>query len=232
MLGNLALGIFSIAIGLNQISSGVKRIKNGGKQRQRPRRNSSGRGMGSTLTSTQVGNTGIGRVRLRTYQIKNLEDRIRHLKGLVDQGKKDPVIYEFARRAVNQRCGPNWCVPEKNNGRELQALFKAIRNNVRYTSDITRVDSYQKPRHTLALRGGDCDDYAVLTCAAANSIGLPCRFKVIRTRGAPEWNHIFAQIGLPRRQPSRWISADASVNMPLGWEAPRGMVEDSKVFST
>jgi transglutaminase-like putative cysteine protease len=188
--------------------------------------------MGSTLTSTQVGNTGIGRMRVRTYQIKNLEDRIRHLQKLVDQGKRDPVIYEFARRAINKKCGGTWCVPEKNNARELEALFKAIRNNVRYTSDITRVDSYQKPRHTLALRGGDCDDYAVLACSSAAAIGLPCRFKVIRTRGANEWNHIYAQVGLPRRKPIRWISMDGSVNMPLGWEAPRGMVEDSKVFPT
>lgn len=169
-------------------------------------------------------------MRLRTYQIKKLEDRIRALRQLVQDGKRDPAVYEFARRAVNKKCGKDWCVPEKNNGAEIGALFRAVRNNVRYTSDIAGVDSYQKPSHTLRFRTGDCDDYSSLTCALAQSLGLPCRFKVIRTKGAPEWNHIYAQIGLPRRRPKKWISFDASVDMPLGWEAPRSMVDASRVF--
>jgi transglutaminase-like putative cysteine protease len=133
---------------------------------------------------------------------------------------------------VNQKCGKGWCVPEKDSARELQALFKAIRKNVRYTSDIDRVDSYQKPRHTLALRTADCDDYSTLVCSAAATLGLKCRLKVIKTQGAQDWNHIYAQVGLPRQRPTRWVSLDASVNMPMGWEAPRGAVTASRVFST
>ncbi len=169
-------------------------------------------------------------MRLRTYQIKTLEDRIEALRKLVQQGKRDPAIYEFARRAMNKRCGNTWCVPEKDNAAEMRALFRAVRDNVRYTSDILGVDSYQLPSHTLKLRTADCDDYSSLSCALANSVGLPCRFKVIKTKGAPEWNHIYAQIGFPRRNPTKWISFDASVEMPLGWEAPASMVDASKSF--
>jgi transglutaminase-like putative cysteine protease len=169
---------------------------------------------------------------LRTYQIKNLDERINHLRKLVEQGKRDPVVYEFARRAVNKKCGANWCVPEKDNLAEIKALFAAVRANVRYTSDIAGIDSYQAPRHTLKLRTADCDDYSSLVCAAAATLGLPCRFKVIRTKGATEWNHIYAQVGHPRRNPSKWISFDASVNMPVGWEAPKQMVDASRIFPT
>jgi transglutaminase-like putative cysteine protease len=175
-------------------------------------------------------NTPSGPVRLRTYQIRNLDDRIKHLTALVEQGKRDPAVYEFARRAVNTRCGNDWCVPEKNNLAEAKALFDAVRANVRYTSDIAGIDSYQKPAHTLKFRTGDCDDYSTLACAAAATLGLQCRFKVIRTKGSPEWNHIYAQIGFPRRAPRKWVSFDASVAMPFGWEAPARMVDAARVF--
>jgi len=226
-LGHVALGFASIVIGLHQVSAGMRRLKGGRAPRQL-----AGPGFGKNPLMTQKGKTPVGNIRLRTYRIRNLEERIRHLRDLVQQGKRDPVIYAFARQAVNKKCGKDWCIPEKNNLRELQALYAAIRHNVRYTSDISGVDSYQKPRHTLALRTADCDDYSTLVCAAAATLGLPCRFKVIRTRGAPEWNHIFAQVGLPRKNPTKWISLDASVNMPMGWQAPPSMVDASKVFLT
>lgn len=224
MLGELALGFASILLGLHQIKKGVHRVQ-GGRRRKRS-------ALGAAPLSTQSAKTPVGAIRLRTYRIRNLEDRIAHLRSLVEQGKRDPVVYEFARRAVNGRCGRNWCVPEKDNLRELQALFKSIRNNVRYTSDIRGIDSYQKPRHTLALRTADCDDYSTLVCATAASLGLPCRFKVIRTQGAREWNHIYAQVGFPRKNPRKWISLDASVNMPMGWEAPSRAVAASRTFLT
>ena len=193
-------------------------------------------------------------MRMRSFRIRSLDDRIAHLRRLVDEGKRDPQVYAFARRAINQRCGNGWCVPEKDNYNEARALFAAlqgavpprmtprdltaaralfgeIRRNVRYTSDIDGVDTYQKPAHTLALRGGDCDDGSSLTCAALGSIGIPCRFKVIRTKGAREWNHIFPQAGFPRSNPTRWVSMDSSVNMPFGWQAPPRMVAQSKVFA-
>jgi transglutaminase-like putative cysteine protease len=224
-LGQFALGLASIAIGVHQIHNGFKRIQPPGARRP-------GLGAPGELRSVQSGKTAVGPIRLRTYRIKNLEDRIAHLRELIEQGKRDPVVYEFARRAVNRKCGNSWCVPEKDNGKELKALFKAIRQNVRYTSDIDRVDSYQKPRHTLALRTADCDDYSTLICAAAATLGLKCRLKVIKTQGASDWNHIYAQVGLPRHKPSRWVSLDASVNMPMGWEAPKQAVVASRIFPT
>ena len=220
-LGELALGFASILFGFKHLSSGIKRIRG-----QSPQR----RGLAGSPLSTQRARTPIGEIRLRTYEIKNLEDRITYLKDLVQQGKRDPAVYEFARRAINSKCGKGWCVPEKDNLREVQALFKAIRSNVRYTSDISGVDSYQKAGHTLALKTADCDDYAVLVCSALGSLGIPSRFKVIRTKGSNDWNHIFAQAGLPRRKPTKWVSLDASVSMPMGWQAPPQLVSASKVF--
>lgn len=191
-------------------------------------------------------------MQMRSYGIRGLDDRITYLQRLVDVGKRDPHVYAFARRAVSKKCGGAWCINEKDNLSEAKAifgavrgaktgdsgpdvesaknLFRQIRRNVRYTSDIAGVDTYQKPSHTLALKSGDCDDYSTLTCSALQSIGIPCRFKVIRTKGANDWNHIYPQAGFPRQNPTRWVSMDSSVNMPFGWEAPPSMVSASKVF--
>lgn len=187
-------------------------------------------------------------MQMRSFNIRTLDDRIRYLQKLVDNGKRDPQIYAFARRALTKRCGNSWCISEKDNLGEAKAIFSAmrstqnadiaaaksvfrnIRRNVRYTSDIAGVDTYQKPSHTLRLNSGDCDDYSTLTCSALGSVGIPCRFKVIRTRGANDWNHIYPQAGFPRANPKRWISMDSSVNMPFGWEAPPKMVAASRVF--
>jgi transglutaminase-like putative cysteine protease len=210
-LGRVVLGLCGVALGVQQIRRGFGHIASAGQQ------------LGHAQTPS-------GPLRLRTYKIRNLDDRIKKLRGLVELGMRDPVVYEFARRAVNTKCGDKWCVGEKDTAGEIKALFDAIRKNVRYTSDIRGIDSYQQPGKTLMLRGGDCDDDSSLACAAAASIGIPCRFKVIKTRGSDDWNHIYAQMGFPRQNPTRWVSFDASVNKPCGWEAPKSMVSDSRVF--
>lgn len=168
---------------------------------------------------------------MRIYQVKTIDDRIRHLRERVAKGKVDPEIYAFTRAAITKKCGNRWCIDEKDTLREAEAIFNAVRQSVRYTSDIAGIDTYQSPSKTLRLRAGDCDDYSSLICSSLLSAGIPCRFKVIRTKGSNEWNHIYSQVGIPRGRPNRWVSMDASVPVKFGWEAPPSMVAASKVFA-
>jgi transglutaminase-like putative cysteine protease len=258
-LGKVALGIASLVIGANHLRNGLRQMQglDGISQRYgspAPEVRVPGRAFmdsGRHVVSTPNGQTAM---RMRSYNIRTLDDRIKYLRRLADEGKRDPRVYAFARKAVTKRCGNNWCTPEKDSLAEAKALFGElrradlgifhvkqdaaaaralfgnIRKNVRYTSDIMGVDTYQRPAHTLGLRAGDCDDYSSLTCASLGALGIPCRYKVIRTKGSRDWNHIYAQAGLPRANPNRWISMDSSVNMPFGWEAPASMVADSRTF--
>jgi len=226
--GHLALGIASVVLGVHHFSNAKKHLtRRAGDglsffdQRAIDPRRATGRA--STNTSN-------GRVTLTTYEVRNLQDRINRIRDLIEQGKRDPKVYLFARNAINKKCGKNWCTPEKNNAAEIAALFNAIRENVRYTSDIRGIDTYQKPPRTLELGTADCDDYSSLACASLESLGIPCALKAIRTKGSPEWNHIYALAGLPRARPTRWIPFDASVSMPVGWEAPRKMVAEARIF--
>ena len=52
------------------------------------------------------------------------------------------------------------------------------------------------------------------------AIGYPVRYRVIRSHGARDWNHIYVVVGLPPGEPTRWAPLDATVPMPPGWEAP------------
>jgi hypothetical protein len=257
-LGQVALGVASIVIGVNHLNNAAKRFRGAPLEGVAARRamltqsasvpmpgqpfKDSGRRVVLASNGAQVP------MQMRSFNIRTLDDRIRYLRGLVDNGKRDPEVFAFARRALTKKCGGQWCIPEKDNLGEAKALFAEIRrvqggdlagakklfhhirDNVRYTSDIYGVDTYQKPSHTIALKTADCDDGSTLTCSALQSIGIPCRFKVIRTKGARDWNHIYPQAGFPRANPKRWVSMDSSVNMPFGWEAPPKMVADSRVF--
>jgi transglutaminase-like putative cysteine protease len=167
---------------------------------------------------------------MTVLNVKTLDDRIKHLRERVAKGKVDPDVYAFTRAAITKRCGSRWCINEKDTAREAEAIFNAVRSSVRYTSDIAGIDTYQNPAKTLKLKAGDCDDYSSLICSSLLSAGIPCRFKVIRTKGSNEWNHIYAQVGIPRQRPTRWITMDASVPVSFGWEAPKSMVAESKIF--
>lgn len=146
----IALGLAGIALGVRQIKKGVESLAEARPTTpMRSTRASVATRDGHVLTPS-------GPLRLRTYAIRNLDDRIRKLRELVELGKRDPAVYEFARRAVTKKCGGQWCVNEKDTLGELRALFAAVRGNVRYTSDIRGIDSYQNPGKTLKLRGGDC----------------------------------------------------------------------------
>jgi len=212
--GQVLVGLASLALGVHQIKKGTRVLGDVAKYRPSQAR-------------TQISSAGS----MKVHKVRSLDDRIRHLRGRVAKGKVDPEIYTFTRSALTKRCGNTWCVNEKDTLKEAEAIFNAVRGNVRYTSDIAGIDTYQNPSKTLKLKAGDCDDYSTLICSMLLSAGIPCRFKVIRTKDSNEWNHIYAQVGLPRARPSRWVSMDASVPVRFGWEAPKSMVAESKVFS-
>lgn len=191
-LGQVALGLASIAIGLNHLNTGVKRLR--GVEAQRPSRYRHAH-LGNAPVSVpgrpfhqsgykqvRAPNGALVPMQMRSFEIRSLEDRIAYLRRLVDAGKRDPQVFAFARRNLTRRCGDDWCIPEKHNLAEAKAifgaihdgryghpgsseraeletarnLFRQIRKNVRYTSDIAGVDTYQKPAHTLALKTADC----------------------------------------------------------------------------
>lgn len=216
-LGKVLMGVASLMLGARHIQSGFAELKgssgtNGlGKATPPPRQRK-----GPTTT---------------VYEIRTLDERISFIQKLIRNGKLHPAVVEFARRAVTEKCGKDWCIPEKDNIKEAAAIFDATRRHVRYVSDPLGVDLYEKPQYALKFRGTDCDGYTILLGSLLLSIGIPCKLKVIRTKDSNEWNHIYVVAGFPRSNPTKWIAMDASVPKPFGWEAPAEMVAAARFFA-
>jgi len=162
--------------------------------------------------------------------VGNIDSRVRHIINTIQKGRKDPRMRAFAVRAVSQKCGSKWCVPERDWWGEVRSVFGAIRNNVRYVRDIHKLDTFQAPNRTLQFQGGDCDDYSITLGSALQSIGYPIKVRIVQSKGSPDYNHIFLLAGLPPRGPNGWYALDASVDKPPGWHPPRSMLSRIKDY--
>lgn len=87
--------------------------------------------------------------------------------------------------------------------------------------DISTADHYvYLPEADVVV--SNCDDITSLICACLGSIGFPTGCRVVQSRDAQTWNHIYALVGLPKAQPTRWVPLDLSVpGKPPGWEVSR-----------
>lgn len=77
----------------------------------------------------------------------------------------------------------------------------------------------------------NCDDQTIVLASLLQSVGYPIRLRVIRTHDSNDWNHIYLLVGLPPRDPRRWLPLDASVDQPAGWEAPASMIAERRDFT-
>ncbi|NJN63472.1 MAG: transglutaminase domain-containing protein [Acidobacteria bacterium] len=225
-LGEILFGAVLLGLGAQQMKKGAERLGKGlrGAGGARVEKDTKRR------LPKRVGVVRRGGMTMDLREVRSLDDRINAIRDRIRKGKVDPKILAWARKQVTRKCGADWCIKEKDTAAEIVAIFEGMRRDVRYTSDVAGVDTYANPRRTLEHRAGDCDDYSALGCAALMSIGIPCRLKVIRTKDSSTWNHIYIEAGSPKDRPSRWIPLDASVNVRAGWEAPRSMVAETRIF--
>lgn len=236
-LGEVLLGLATLAVGVSTARKGAQRLGNA--------LSSGGSGVPTTYgRSTRVPpvlsrgkhvQTASGLMRVTTHQVRSLDDRIAAIAQKANEGKLDPKVIAWARKALSKKCragwnGEQWCVPEKDTRAEIDAIYKALRRDVRYTSDVVGVDTYAHPRRTLEMGGGDCDEASATGAAALMSVGIPCRFKVIRTKDSPSPNHIYLEAAASKANPTKWIPFDASVAMHAGWEAPESMVAEAWIY--
>jgi len=242
-IGNVLLGLAGIALGYRTLSTGAQRLGSG--------LNSGGRGIGGGRIPTVVVprnatrsmppllqqgkkvKTRAGQMGVSLREVRTLGDRLSVIIDKAHQGKLDPVIIGWARREVSKKDKQGqWVTPEKDTEAEAFAIFKGLRRDIRYTSDVRGVDTYANPRKTLETRAGDCDEYSAVGCAALMAVGIPCRLEVIQTTKSSTPDHIFIQAGVPKEGPTKWVSLDASVNMPPGWRAPDSMISKRWLFET
>lgn len=130
------------------------------------------------------------------------------MRRLVRAYRTDPALRNLAEQIIRG-------VPEKQGAQEIDALRMWIRQNIRYTNDINAVEMLQAPPALLNSGNGDCDDQATLLATLAETIGYPARFAAVAF--APDqFAHVFAEVRLG----TRWIPAETTEDVNLGWYPP------------
>lgn len=131
---------------------------------------------------------------LRASDHMPIETRIATIQNLIHKSVQDPQMRKIALKAT-ATCG------ERDKVCEARAVYGFIKNSVRYTGDIgpikhpdgsvEGIDLYQSARRTLEMGGGDCDDQAILGATLLALNGHQPVLRVVKTRRAPDWEHIF-----------------------------------------
>jgi|SRR6478609_4198055 len=135
------------------------------------------------------------------------------IASMIRAGAKD---FYVRQRAIGIFREAN--VPAKARRAEVEALFRWVQKNIRYTRDIFRVELLHTPRRMLELRAGDCDDMTILLGSMLLSTGHPVRLALtgFRADRPHHYSHIFPEAQVA----GRWIPLDATMPHPSGWEPP------------
>jgi hypothetical protein len=115
-----------------------------------------------------------------------------NMQRLVDSGSRDLVVRETAIRAI-QSAG----VSPHNVAGQIDALFEYVRDQVSFINDPVGTEWVQAPRYTLQVRGGDCDDRAVLLASLLRAIGVASSFKAVAAdpRNPESFSHVYLMVG-------------------------------------
>lgn len=107
-------------------------------------------------------------------------------------------------------------VPSKQTTAELGALYRWVRDYIRYRFDPVGVEWLQSPSRTLEEGAGDCDDIATLLAALAESLGHETRYHVVGPDAdTPQHVAVEAWDG------TQWVTLDPVLEAPSQSTQPR-----------
>lgn len=133
-------------------------------------------------------------------------ETLRLMRSLVQRYKRSPQVRETALELLAAVRPKDW-------RGEIDALFKFVRDSIRYTRDIRGLETLQTPPVTLEVAAGDCDDKSTLLAALLESVGHPTRFVAVGFRSPDSYSHVYVET----RIGTRWMPLDPTVEHELGW---------------
>lgn len=134
---------------------------------------------------------------------------LRTMRALVNRYKVDPFIRQSAISII-------FTTPAKFNAGEIQALYEAVRDNIRYVRDVHGIETLSTPDKTLLTRAGDCDDQVTLLASLLESVGFSTRFVVAGYFDQPV-SHVYLQV---LDDEVGWVDLDPTEHESYGWAPP------------
>jgi len=102
-------------------------------------------------------------MRKRVVKVRNVDERVNLIVKQIEAGAIDPELHKAMSPLITRKnARGQWAIPEKDWEAEVKAVWKFVRDGVRYTLDPFHRDLYQRAWRTLQLGKGDCDDYVIL----------------------------------------------------------------------
>ncbi len=142
-------------------------------------------------------------------QVSNGPDGLGHALGSVKKMARlaRAGAHSYAIRSLATRITRN--VPSKDKRGELVALYRWVRDNIRYRHDPRGLEWIQSPERTVEERAGDCDDIGTLLSALAQSIGFSMMY---RTVGPTVHNQ--QHVSTEAQCEGEWVSLDPVLEPP------------------
>jgi hypothetical protein len=136
------------------------------------------------------------------------------MRRLIEEGKKDPVVYELARTILRRAR-----VKAFDFAGEARAIYNSVLRNMRFTRDVRGKETLHSARELVRLRMGDCDDFTILMCSLMESVGLATQIKTVANddREPETFTHVFPEV----RINGKWVAVDAARRNPAFGKAPR-----------
>jgi hypothetical protein len=136
-----------------------------------------------------------------------VEQTIRAMRGLIDEGKKDPCIHELGAGILRAAA-----VPAFDWAGEVRSIGEWVHRNVRFTRDVYGKETLHSAREIVRLGIGDCDDFVILICSLLGTIGVKTRIVTISSpRLDPsQFTHVFPEAEVE----DEWIPVDYARRSP------------------
>lgn len=135
------------------------------------------------------------------------------MSRLVLNFKKDAGVNEVACRLVRN-------LPQYDKVGEVRALHAFVRDCIRYTNDISEVETLRTPRATLELGVGDCDDKSTLLATLLETIGRKTRFAAVGFSDTGPHVHVLVEVRAGKDR--RWVPLETIKPVEAGW-GPAGI---------
>ena len=180
---------------------------------------------------------------------------MRLMKKMIAVGLRDP---DMRKVALAVAAGDEWTLDQfvaengyhalthdplsqcgsKNEECELENIYRFVKGNIRYTGDISGVDTYVSARRSIfEFRGGDCDDatVALATLLVQNGYSVVARLVAGRGQvdrlGRPVISHIYAVALVPKFSPKTGVALDTTLgDGQLGTEPDRIAQIDFRLY--
>lgn len=161
-----------------------------------------------------------------------IEQRLATIQDLVHKSVQDPEMRKLALQ-LTANC------PARDGMCEAKAIFKAVKDRIRYTGDVAPIqmpdgtvdgiDLYQSARRTwFDMKGGDCDDMSILIATLLSLNGITARLRVMKEDPNEDWTHIYPVAMLPKNAPTSAVALDTTLpgKNKFGVEAPAAQTLD------